>query len=766
MRPTQQELLSHPHQTLSQHIEDILCAIDVILSKHSDAGALGSSSLRAALARLARLHDAGKATEAFQRYIRNPSAFVGDPREKAHTALSLVLSLQLFLEEGLDEVEAFALSQAILCHHSRLRTRQALIDGLDDDEIRPILTKQLQSVSFERLSEAIGEGVSTSGKVPSFRKLKGLLRRAIKCLDEGWRQSSVVAITRRLRAQMLYSVLLEADKAFLVLEDRERYKRMPVFGGSVLSVERFLSGCQETPLNQRREAIRRRVQEEATPERGGQIDLLALPTGMGKTLAAATWALSWKESMPEAKIIVVMPFLAIIEQTEGVYRELLGVSGSGPEMLCFHSLSVRSYEDTEGSPDDTAFFLDTWRANVVLTTYDQLLYALFSPKAKHQMRMHHLTDALIIMDELQSLPCCLWEPLQQALGVLCAEGQSRVLAMSATLPHFLSAGVPLLSEAETEAAFAAFDRYEVTLGHREPMSWEDWLSWLCEQVPMWERSDSRVLIVLNTRRCARETMEVLCDEWSGECYFLSGDVTPVDRRRSIAQIQGGGPCLVVATQCIEAGVDIDMDLVVRDFAPLDSIIQVAGRCNRHQHRPRQQVQVISLLDSRGRAFADFVYDPIHLGATYELLGGLDCFVEADVMSLGERYFSLLSVRKDTGASLLKEWATWEGHIDIRGVLRGGSEGQVSFVVGHQCEGLEERVGEIQRIKDKWERRRAWREVAGCLASVTVSIYPPARFAPGEVAREVGPFWFVEEAYYDVLLGLVLPFAREPLCVAF
>src|SRR5207253_3610762 len=113
------------------------------------------------------------------------------------------------------------------------------------------------------------------------------------------------------------------------------------------------------------------------------------------------------------------------------------------ELISYHSLADRTYaRDLEDTSQD--FFLDTWQSNVVITTFDQFLFALLSPKGRHQMRFHHLADALIVMDEVQALPCILWDPLRQALDGLTRMGTTHVLAMSATQPGFLPAAHKLI----------------------------------------------------------------------------------------------------------------------------------------------------------------------------------------------------------------------------------------------------------------------------------------------------------------------------------
>ncbi len=121
--------------------------------------------------------------------------------------------------------------------------------------------------------------------------------------------------------------------------------------------------------------------------------------------------------------------------------------------------------------------------------------------------------------------------------------------------------------------------------------------------------------------------------------FLTADVTPADRLAAVCRIKKAKTCLVVSTQCIEAGVDIDMDLVIRDFAPLDSLIQVAGRCNRNGERARGTVEVVRLREDEGeREFSSYIYDPVLRKVTGEVLAGRAEVLEEDVFPLAQAVF--------------------------------------------------------------------------------------------------------------------------------
>jgi CRISPR-associated endonuclease/helicase Cas3 len=215
----------------------------------------------------------------------------------------------------------------------------------------------------------------------------------------------------------------------------------------------------------------------------------------------------------------------------------------------------------------------------------------------------------------------------------------------------------------------------------------------------------------------------------------------------------------VSTQCVEAGVDIDLDFVVRDFGPLDSIIQIAGRCNRNGGIERGTVEMVQLVDDDGERkteFANQVYDPVLLDATHFVLGRDDFIDEEHVYPLTRTYFDELSKRKDTGEDALKTWAYWrEMPQSVRTMLRGPDRPQVTLVVIDRDTALQSDLESVSAIEDCWAKRRALRGLAGRIARLSVSVYArdhfdPADFAdpfPQQAKRDDVWFWLLRPGHY-------------------
>ncbi len=351
---------------------------------------------------------------------------------------------------------------------------------------------------------------------------------------------------------------------------------------------RGTSKADKTVLNARN-ALWEMVTTAAGKESG--LFTLTAPTGSGKTLAMLKFALEHVFHNKSIKrIILVVPFLSIIEQTAAIYRT---VFQGFPDnfVLEHHSLAGLGSEAAQGDAEAVTerarrLLAENWDAPIIITTNVQLLESLFSNRPSSCRKLHNLMESVIMFDEAQTLPQSLAVPTLAALSHLSHAYRTTVLFATATQPAFdaldgavtnlVNAGWhPVEAAPDHASLYDALRRYEVCWPtHGETKGWET----LAEEI----RDEHQVLCVVNLKSHAAALLEEL--KHDDAVFHLSTNLCALHRRAVLdevrARLQAGKPCRLISTQCVEAGVDVDFPVVYRALAPLDAIAQAAGRCNR------------------------------------------------------------------------------------------------------------------------------------------------------------------------------------------
>lgn len=766
------QLQSHstPDLFLHEHIEQVFTAMQGIWNWHSES--LITPEIKGICKKLSCYHDLGKGSAAFQEYIADPDTFLEEKNslDKSHTPLSFFLTILKAEKETWEPLETLLLSACIYGHHGGLPLlparknhsgKQKTLNQFAKGKMLKVLRKQLESTDYSALKKETGINLTDiSADKKKLLKIDRFLRNNI--FPGLWKLPVESAVNFRLKTQLAFSILLEADKAFLAVKNPELYLKRESKLWQSQWIDQFIGTPEKTELNKLRQNARKDVQESIIKNRHEHLQSLTAPTGLGKTLLAADWALknrelSISENLCPQKIIVVLPFLSIIDQTAKVYKKLLDFGIDDPDgswFLTSHSLSDRKYS-AEFEDNESGFFIDTWRTELVITTYDQFLMSLIDPGTRYQMRFHNLCDSLIIMDEVQSLPCHMWQLLNSVFNSLANTCNTKILSMSATLPPFVNNTCPLL---ENYKEYFSFCRYKLIFKLDKPLIIDDFCNKISEHLIDWLENEERVLITLNTRKSARKVFDYLNkvrpDKYENiPLFFISADVTPKDRLNKIEEIKKGKPCIVISTQCIEAGVDIDMSRIIRDFAPWDCLVQIAGRCNREgKNGEYLPVEIVDLLDDNEKRYSEMIYDRVHLDVTRQIIRDRKNIAENDTLEISEKYYDLLSRKKDTGKENLERFAYWEENISVHELLRGNKK-QHTFLVIEQDKELINKMKQANEIEDRWKRREAWRKLSGRIAAVSVSIFARYGFNPEEIANDQMGQMILHDGYYDSESGL-------------
>lgn len=335
----------------------------------------------------------------------------------------------------------------------------------------------------------------------------------------------------------------------------------------------------DSPLNQKRcEILEQCLRTGQTGANG--LYTLTVPTGGGKTISSLAFALAHAQAKNKDRVIYVIPYTSIIDQTAEIFRSVLG-----EENVIEH----HSGADYEVAGDQTslsfyrkALATENWDAPVIVTTSVQFFESLYGNRSSRCRKLHNIAGSVVIFDEAQTLPVPYLRPCVEAIGQLVQYYRVTAVLCTATQPALqplFAELAPQLSIQEicpnTQALYNFFRR--TTLCQAGTLSLKD----LAERL----NAQPQTLCVVNRRAAVQELGALVEPEG---CYCLTTLLCPVDRKRLLREIrsrlQEGLPCRVLSTSLIEAGVDVDFPAAWREEAGLDSILQTAGRCNREGRR--------------------------------------------------------------------------------------------------------------------------------------------------------------------------------------
>lgn len=512
---------------------------------------------------IARYHDLGKASNAFQNYIRKGAK---NSRGKIdHSTAGAREISQKIPGIGL------LLAYAIAGHHARLP------NGSEEGET---------SLEY-RLEKKIPEWESA---VKSDHELASLL--AVPDLRN---PDNTAAIHRFLLCdgfsvsfwiRMLFSCLVDADfiatEKFMNSAQSDFRKGIPK--PKIADLEDRLSlflkcfDAPKTELGKIRNEIRDDCLSAASHAPG--VFTLSVPTGGGKTLSSLAFALKHAREHGLERVIYSIPFTSIIEQTAAVFREAVG-----DDAVLEHHCNFVDPLDDEEKFSPTKLLAENWDSPIVVTTNVQLFESLFAAKPSRCRKLHNLAKSVIILDEAQTIPPKFLRPCLRALKELTKNYGATVVICTATQPAFDSeklkdaklSGTEIIREGRDLFTRLKRVKIERVPEKQTPQS-------LAEKLV----SERQVLAIVNTKADARDVFKALKnevhDEEADSVFHLSTNLCAVHRSQIIEKIRkrlkDGMACRVVSTQLIEAGVDVDFPCVFRAVAGIDSIAQAAGRCNR------------------------------------------------------------------------------------------------------------------------------------------------------------------------------------------
>ena len=531
----------NPDKSDWQLLEDHLQGVAELAEEFASVFGAGEWGKQAGL-----LHDAGKATAAFQQRLDGSSQKVDHSSFGARLAQKNLGALGLLL------------SYTLAGHHGGLPN-----GGAQKTELHYRL-KHGKVPDDTILSQPI--------------ELKNVLSWPLAKPEE-----KTAGFSMAFFARMIFSCLVDADfldtEAFCTPEqamarasiDRQRF--VDLQDKLNLHLQKLTQNAEPTPVNQLRKATLQQCRSKArlTP----QVYSLTVPTGGGKTLSSLAFALDHAVANKLRRVIYAIPFTSIIEQNAKVFQDILG-----RESVLEHHCNFNEKDE----PEEVAYnrrrglAAENWDAPVVVTTNVQFFESLFSNKPSRCRKLHNIAGSVIVLDEAQAIPTEYLEPCLAALRELVDRYNCSLVLCTATQPALndsaLRMRLPKIHEIITnpQQLYADLRRTQVEFVGR--LTDGELSTRLAEK--------NQVLCIVATKPQARKLFEML-PEGEGN-FHLSTNMYPEHRRKVLdairTRIKQNKPCRVVSTSLVEAGVDLDFPVVYRAIAGLDSIAQAAGRCNR------------------------------------------------------------------------------------------------------------------------------------------------------------------------------------------
>ena len=411
-----------------------------------------------------------------------------------------------------------------------------------------------------------------------------------------------------LATKFLYSCLVDADRCNAAGMDNS--DAPPDWDEMERRLDAKLATFAETPeelqlpLDRVRASISDQCAEQAARSHG--VFSLSVPTGGGKTLSSLRFAIRHARANGLKRIVYVIPYLSIIDQTARDFRKIFG--NRADDWLLEHHSNFLLESDNED--DEKRYDLGTqrWDSSVIVTTMVQFLESVMSNKASNLRKFHNMTKAVFIFDEVQALPVTCTNLFNGIVNFLYEFGGATSVLCSATQPALAKTERPI---------HLSVNPYLVSLAPEMLLLFRrTWFHDMtspeltCEEIAKLALSrycdGKSTLVVMNTKTEARTVFASFPEEIPR--HFLSTDMCPAHRldvlqamRSALSPVPGtqSTPILCVSTQLIEAGVDISFDCVIRAEAGFDSIIQVAGRCNRHGRAPTpREVIIVRVKDEK------------------------------------------------------------------------------------------------------------------------------------------------------------------------
>ena len=749
------ECLAHPPDDFLQtHLKEVAKGVDQLWK--------GSRSLPAQAALLAALvHDLGKATFWFQERVQ-PGRKGEESELSYHSFVSAIIGWLISQSvQAPDQTTAYQFQLSVITsvmkHHGNLKKSwsdyfsEAQGNLRADHEPRGTFARQIASMDLYGITQWLKKTLlefDLHFEVPDLNE--SVLRKAVQDIfpfrlrnvfPNNEQEVCLEELDQAVDFLFGFGSLLQMDKIHTATGETE-FSRLEL---PDTLVSQYLIHLKQdpdhkpSPLDEPRDRIRDDVLCELSAHSDEKLFTLTAPTGSGKTLTALDAAICLRHELHEVyeekpRIIYCLPFTAIIDQNHDVYRKVLEhgrLAETTDLLLKHHHLTDMKYQssDPEFEPDGAELFVETWQSELVVTTFYQFLHTIFTGRNRNLKRLPTLRRAIVILDEVQAIPPKYWRAIRNTLKVMSRCLETRFILMTATKPLIFLPDMSRELLPKHPEYYQKLSRVRLVNRATENTPLESFVREIAKEIH--QNPDLSRMIVVNYPKLVGELTEMFEEKVKIEgfrIYPLSALLTPKDRKDRIEDIgialDADQPVLVITTQLIEAGVDLSVDRIERDLAPLDAIIQTSGRCNRHGDGDGGIVRVWSLMNEKERSFTR-IYSPALIGATQELLSQYEEVEESQFLELGESYFKMVYERthnSEEPIDRLLACGQFEEVEDRFKLIEELPQQSYYIVQDNSDREVWDQFLEIQKIENRIKRKREFYKIRAALMERIVQVY--------------------------------------------
>lgn len=579
-------------------------------------------------------HDLGKATTYFQNYIKadeDKQARLRNHSETHHGLLSAIFTYLLIKtyfsqnkiesNDNLISFLPFLFFLMVKKHHGNLSDP---INGeLLSDQFN-FLDKQIKHIDkteFDYVLKYISQKIHINfsfADIPDDIEvfIKNEFKHPIKrtSVRNKFCKQYPGSVKNYVIFQFFYSILLNADKGSVIIKNENR-NRPRLDSHSVNNYKDVKFKQPDSEIDLIREDIFNDAGESIRKvDLKNKIFSLNVPTGSGKTLTALSTALELRERIEKEKsftprIIYSLPFTSIIDQNYSVFKDVFDDPPSDI-LLKHHHLSDIFYktggkQDEEYDLNQAQFLIENWESEIIVTTFVQLFHTLLTNSNRSLKKFNKFANSIILLDEVQTIPIKFWHLVSNIFTALADVLNVYIILITATQPRIFSKDKIFELVPDKKKYFDKLNRVNLEFVE-DDLTIEEFCVILFDKITS---SGESFLIVLNTIRSSLNVFDFFKNKKVDAIfYYLSTNIIPKERLKLISEIKKTEKRkIIISTQLIEAGVDIDVENVWRDFGPLDSINQVSGRCNRNFAKKKGNVKIFQLKNEDGRYFYKYIY---------------------------------------------------------------------------------------------------------------------------------------------------------------